>query len=80
MAALFSVNVYQKDQGDPIPLGNVNKQAFPYAGVSITSCNQLLSTGVTVYSAIRLLSSTANALYPALYYVIETQASLVASS
>lgn len=78
MAQLFSVNVYQFNASDPVPLNSVSALAFPFAGVMVRGINaglgQLLSTGVRVYSIINLLANGAT------YLAIETPATLVAAS
>ena len=76
--ALFLVNVYQFNSQDPVPLGSLNKIAFPFAGVMIRGINsgagQLLSTGVQVYSAINLVATGA------VYLAEKTPAALQALS
>lgn len=78
MAQLFSVNVYQFNASDPVPLNAVAPLAFPFAGVMVRGINnglgQLLATGVRVYSVINLLANGAT------YLAIETPAALVTAS
>lgn len=78
MAQLFSVNVYQFNSQDPVPLPSVSPLGIPYASVLIRGINgglgQLLATGIRVYSQIQLIATGATML------AIETPASLVASS
>jgi hypothetical protein len=82
---VFAVNVYQIGSGIPIPLTKVGSHVFPFAGVMIEGVNQpnqMLSTGVYVYSKITPLATLgnnapANAIG---YYALETPAALQALS
>jgi hypothetical protein len=78
MAQLFAVNVYQINSNDPIPLASVSKIDFPFAGVMVRGINggagQVLSSGVTVYGNIQVLSNGSQ------YLVIETPAAIQALS
>lgn len=75
---LFSVNVYQINSQDAIPLANVQKIGFPGAGVMINVANDssgnpgaLLSTGVRTYGSIQVIGTGSK------YLTLETQASLL---
>lgn len=77
MAQLFAVNIYQINSMDAIPLNQVPKIAFPFAGVlirSIPPTAQLLPNGVSVYSQIQVIATGS------VYLAIETPAALVALS
>lgn len=71
---LVPVNVYQINQGPPIPLVNVSPIAFPTQGCLVTDCTnsptRALSTGVSVYSAIVTPSGDK-------FYSERTQASII---
>lgn len=60
MANVVSVNVYQINQKPPIPLANVTAIGFPTQGCLLYdvsgSPTRLLSTGISVYSAIQTAS------------------------
>lgn len=69
MAQQVSVNPYQWNSLDPIPLASVQKMGFPSAGITIRTANDnngnagiLLSTGVRCYGQINLISSGATVL------------------
>lgn len=62
---MLSVNVYQINSLDPIPLASVQKFVFPFAGIMIRPINNpttqtpglVLSTGAQVYSMINVLAT-----------------------
>ncbi len=63
-ANVFTVNVYQINSQDPIPLGHVSKIGFPGSQVLITVANDpngnpgvLLSSGVRCYGNLRLIAT-----------------------
>jgi len=61
MANVFSVNVYQINQRDPIPLASVQTIALPTTGVIARdvsgSATRSLSTGVNVYSVAQVVAT-----------------------
>jgi len=75
MANVFSVNVYQLNQGSPIPLNQVTAIGLPVSGVLAFdisgSPQRSLSTGVNVYSMAQV-AATGNK-----YYCRETFAQLL---
>jgi hypothetical protein len=78
MANQFSVNAYQINSQDPLPLANVTKIGFPAAGVLIRVANDasgnpgiLLSTGVRCYGNIQVIATGTQ------YLAQENQATLV---
>ena len=78
MANQFTVNAYQINSQDPIPLANVGKIGFPGAGVLIRVANDasgnpgvLLSTGVRCYGNLQVIATGTQ------YLAQENQASLV---
>lgn len=76
MANVFSVNVYQINQGAPIALANVQTIGLPTTGVIARdvsgSPTRSLSTGVNVYSVAQVVATGTQ------YYCRETYAQLVA--
>lgn len=81
MAQIFSVNVYQINSLDPIPLASVPKMGFPSASSLIRTANDsngnpgiLLSTGVRCYGQIQLIPTGSQ------YLTQETAAVLVTAS
>lgn len=81
MAQQISVNVYQINSQDPVPLANVSKMGFPPAGILLRVANDqngnpgaLLSNGVRCYGNIQALATGSQ------YLVLETEAQLVTLS
>lgn len=81
MAQQLSVNVYQINSLDPIPLASVIKFGFPAAGSLIRVANDnngnagvLLATGVRCYGQIQLINSGAT------YLTADTQSTLITLS
>ena len=68
------LNIYQINQRAPIPLSVVTQISFPSTGVILrdtsASPDRILSTGVTVYSAVQAPDGS-------LYYSEKTLAALV---
>lgn len=81
MANVFSVNVYQLNQGPPYPRDAPIKYAFPTQGVILQDCsaspNRSLSSGYNVYGLIIVPSSAAANSQGTFYYVAETLAQLI---
>lgn len=82
MANLISLNVYNFDNQQDVPLPFVNKMDFPAGGILVNGIGsqqglygQLLSTGISVYSSIQL-----NVQNGRKYLVIETPAAIAALS
>lgn len=79
---LFSVNVYQINQRPPIPLNTVAKKGFPTTGVLVddvsNSPTRSLSTGVSVYTKLTLLSPNLISQANDVYYCAETYAQMIA--
>lgn len=78
MSQLLSVNVYQINSQDPIPLASVSKIAFPFGGILVRGIlgglGQLLNTGVQVYSSIQVVANGAT------FLAVETPAAIQALS
>lgn len=81
MAQIFSVNVYQFNSQDPVPLASVGKLGFPSAQSLIRVANdtsgnpgQLLSTGVRCYGQIQLVPTGST------YLTDITQASIITAA
>ncbi len=75
---LISVNVYQINSMDAIPLSKVTKFGFPSSGILVRVANDsnnnpgaLLSTGIRCYGNIQLVATGSQ------YLVRETEAALV---
>lgn len=80
MAALISLSVYNLDNQQDVPLGNVQHMDFPAGGILVSGLGtngqgQTLSTGIVVYSSIQL-----NVQNGRKYLVIETPAAIAALS
>ena len=78
MSQQFTVQVYQINAMDPIPLGSVPTLGFPSAGVMLRSnptATALLSTGVYVYGIVQIVTSSGRG---SVYYTLQTQAQLAA--
>lgn len=82
MSQLIALNVYQINSLDPIPLGQVQKIDFPFAGILVRGINNpvtgvpglLLATGVYVYAQVQLIATGV------VYAVLETPAAIQALS
>ncbi len=75
MSQQISVQVYQINAMDPIPLGSVPTMSFPSAGIILRSnpvATALLSTGVYVYGVIQVVENNRGTVY----YTLQTQAQL----
>jgi hypothetical protein len=71
MAQQISVNVYQINSMQPIPLASVTKIGFPTQGILIRGTDVVLNTGVHVYGNIQVAATGSQ------YLTIETAAQLV---
>ena len=83
MAQQFTVNVYQFNSQDPVPLASVGKLGFPSAGVILRVANDaagspgvLLSTGVRCYGQIQVVSTGATYLTDLTQAVLVTNANV----
>ena len=76
MANVFSVNVYQINNQDPIPLGSTAAFAFPFAGIMVRAIPNgvQLANGIVCYSTVQTLSNGSQ------YTVQESETTIVAAS
>lgn len=81
MAQLISLQVYQINSLDPIPVGLTPKIGFAFAGIMVRAINAnpgttgvALSNGIVVYTQVQVMATGAQ------YSVRESVATIVAAS